>query len=84
MSPAPKDAGGAPRVAVLARQGKFFVAEPFFGAGSRLVVSRDRQAAVGDLIVVRQRSGRNGRAGGGRRSRAGSAARTSPATWSRG
>ncbi len=64
MSPNPKDASGPPRVAVLARHGKFFVAEPFFGAGSRLVVSRDRQAAVGDLIVVRQRSGRNGRAGG--------------------
>ncbi len=51
-------------MAVLARRGKFFVAEPFFGPGPRLVVSRDRQAAVGDLIVVRARMGRNGRAGG--------------------
>jgi len=49
---------------VLARQGKFFVAEPFFGPGPRLVVSRDRDAAVGDLIVVRAPARRNGRAGG--------------------
>ena len=51
-------------MAVLARQGKFFVAEPFFGPGPRVVVSRDRSADVGDLIVVRARAGRNGRAGG--------------------
>jgi ribonuclease R len=51
-------------VAVLARQGKFLVAEPFFGPGPRLVVSRDRSVAVGDLIVVRARAGRNGREGG--------------------
>ena len=80
MSPATRDAGGGPRVAVLARQGKFFVAEPFFGPGPRVVVSRDRSADVGDLIVVRARAGRNGRAGGGRRSRAASAARTSRVT----
>ena len=58
------DAGRGPRVAVLARRGKFFVAEPFFGAGPRPVVSRDRDAAVGDLIVVRPGSSRNGRGGG--------------------
>jgi ribonuclease R len=59
------DAGG-PRVAVLERRGKFLVAEPFFGPGPRLVVSRDRQVSVGDLIVVRAGTGkgRNGRAGG--------------------
>ena len=51
-------------MAVLARRGKFFVAEPFFGPGPRLVVSRDREAAVGDLIVVRPGTGRNGRPGG--------------------
>jgi ribonuclease R len=51
-------------VAVLARRGKFFVAEPFFGPGPRPVVSRDRQVAVGDLIVVRAGTGRNGRQGG--------------------
>ncbi len=58
------DAGGSARVAVLARRGKFFVAEPFFGAGPRVVVSRDRRASVGDLIVVGAGSGRNGRGGG--------------------
>ena len=40
------DAGGGPRVAVLARRGKFLVAEPFFGAGPRLVVSRDSRYDV--------------------------------------
>ncbi|MFZ0972900.1 MAG: RNB domain-containing ribonuclease, partial [Solirubrobacteraceae bacterium] len=63
MSPV-KDAGGGSRVAVLARHGKFLVAEPFFGAGPRPVVSRDRKVAVGDLIVVRAGSARNGRGGG--------------------
>src|SRR5581483_1268776 len=38
--------------------------EPFFGPGPRLVVSRDRQVSVGDLIVVRAGTGRNGRPGG--------------------
>jgi ribonuclease R len=56
----------ASRVAVLERRGKFFVAEPFFGPGPRLVVTRDRRASVGDLVVVRTGvGGRNGR--GGRR-----------------
>jgi ribonuclease R len=55
---------GGPRVAVLERHGKFLVAEPFFGPGPRLVVSRDRQVSVGDLIVVRAGTGRNGRPGG--------------------
>jgi len=59
-----KDASGSSRVAVLARHGKFLVAEPFFGAGPRPVVSRDRNVAVGDLIVVRAGSRRNGRGGG--------------------
>ena len=43
--------GRRPRVAVLERRGKFLVAEPFFGPGPRLVVSRDRSAS-------RRRSGR--------------------------
>ena len=64
MSPANRPAGSAPRVAVLERRGKFLVAEPFFGPGPRMVVSRDRQVAIGDLIVVRPGTGRNGRAGG--------------------
>jgi ribonuclease R len=58
------DGGGGPRVAVLERHGKFLVAEPFFGPGPRLVVSRDREVSVGDLIVVRAGTGRNGRPGG--------------------
>jgi ribonuclease R len=37
---------------VLVRQGKFLVAEPFFEAGPRFVVSRDHKANVGDLVVV--------------------------------
>ena len=57
------EAGGA-RVAVIERRGKFLVAEPFFGTGPRLAVSRDRHANVGDLVVVRQAAGRNGRARG--------------------
>ena len=48
---APGPTGGA-RVAVLERRGKFLVAEPFFGSGPRLVVTRDRKANVGDLVVV--------------------------------
>ncbi len=64
MSPATRDASSGSRVAVLERRGKFFVAEPFFGPGPRLVVSRDRSVSVGDLIVVRPGAGRNGRPGG--------------------
>ena len=55
---------GAARVAVLERRGKFLVAEPVFAPGPRLVVSRDRRASVGDLVVVRAGSGRNGRGRG--------------------
>jgi ribonuclease R len=50
------------RVAVLARQGKFLVAEPFFSPGPRVVVSRDKRAAVGDLVLLDP----PGRADGGR------------------
>ena len=64
MSPATREVGSGSRVAVLERRGKFFVAEPFFGSGPRLVVSRDRNVSVGDLIVVRPGAGRNGRPGG--------------------
>jgi len=56
--------GGAPRVAVIERHGKFLVAEPFFGPGPRMAVSRDRGVNVGDLVVVRAGTGRNGRARG--------------------
>jgi ribonuclease R len=53
-------------VAVLERRGKFLVAEPFFESGPRLVVGRDRRARVGDLVVVRTDSRRNGGGGGHR------------------
>ncbi|HWE15215.1 MAG TPA: RNB domain-containing ribonuclease [Solirubrobacteraceae bacterium] len=48
------------RVAVLVRQGKFLVAEPFFAPGPRFVVSRDRTANVGDLVMLAPGRG-NGR-----------------------
>ena len=57
-------AGGTQRVAVIERRGKFLVAEPFFGSGPRMAVSRDPRARVGDLVVVRSIAGRNGRRGG--------------------
>ena len=63
MSAGDRDGGGS-RVAVLESRGKFLVAEPFFGPGPRMVVSRDRRASIGDLIVVRAGTGRNGRPGG--------------------
>ncbi len=40
------------RVAVVERRGKFLVAEPFFGPGPRLAVSRDSRYDVGDLVLV--------------------------------
>ena len=56
------------RVALLVRQGKFLVAEPFFGPGPRLVVTRDKRAGVGDLVVLSGGGGSgNGRRGGSRR-----------------
>src|SRR5262249_8409447 len=47
-----RDARQTARVAVLARKGKFLVAEPFFEPGPQIVVSRDRKADVGDLVIV--------------------------------
>ena len=55
------------RVALLVRQGKFLVAEPFFGPGPRLVVTRDKRAGVGDLVVLSDAGQGNGRRGGSRR-----------------
>jgi ribonuclease R len=60
----------SPAVAVLERRGKFLVAEPFFESGPRLVVARDRRAHVGDLVVLRSDSRRNGSGGGRPRGRA--------------
>jgi ribonuclease R len=51
------------RVALLVRQGKFLVAEPFFGPGPRQVVSRDKRAGVGDLVVLSGAGDGNGRRG---------------------
>jgi ribonuclease R len=59
---------GGSRVAVLARQGKFLVAEPFFGPGPRVAVSRDKRFSVGDLVLLgAPNSGGRGKGGGGRR-----------------
>jgi ribonuclease R len=52
VSAAGRDPRPTARVAVLQRRGKFQVAEPFFGPGPQIVVSRDRKADVGDLITV--------------------------------
>ena len=57
-----RDVGGH-RVAVLERRGKFLVAEPFFAPGPRLAVPRDTRVSVGDLVVVRAGTSRNGRRG---------------------
>jgi ribonuclease R len=57
-------AAGAPRVALLQRQGKFLVAEPFFGPGPRVTVSRDTRAGVGDLVLLRFPRGGGGRGRG--------------------
>ncbi|MGA2010782.1 MAG: RNB domain-containing ribonuclease [Solirubrobacteraceae bacterium] len=66
MSVTARDARSGAHVAVLARQGKFLVAEPFFAAGPRVVVSRDRRATVGDLVTVAPGGRASGR-GAGRR-----------------
>jgi ribonuclease R len=64
VSPTIDTPATASRVAVIERRGKFLVAEPFFERGPRLVVSRDRRANVGDLVIVRAGPGRNGRGRG--------------------
>jgi len=55
--------GGPPggRVAVGPRRGKFLVAEPFFGPGPRVAVSRDGRFSEGDLVVLRSPAGGPGR-----------------------
>ena len=59
--PTAAEAGG--RVAVLTKQGKFLVAEPFFGPGPRFAVSRDPAASVGDLVLLRGGAGSGDGAG---------------------
>jgi ribonuclease R len=51
----------AVRIAILERRGKFLVAEPFFQSGGRVVVSRDKRADVGDLVLVGPGKNRNGK-----------------------
>jgi ribonuclease R len=54
-----------PTVALIAKRGKFLVAEPFFAPGPRLAVSRDTRYAAGDLVLVGAGApGRGGRGGG--------------------
>ncbi len=62
---APGLGAGAALVAVVHKRGRFLVAEPFFGPGPRLAISRDSRYDVGDLVVVSAAGG--GRGGGGRR-----------------
>jgi len=59
LSDRDSDPRAVPRVAIIARQGKFVVAEPFFGPGPRLAISRDKRYDVGDLVEL------SGAAGGG-------------------
>jgi ribonuclease R len=51
-------------VAVVQSRGKFLVAEPFFGSGPRLALSRDRKFGIGDLVVVRPAPTRGNRGRG--------------------
>ena len=69
MSDRDRDPRAAPRVAIIARQGKFLVAEPFFGAGPRLAISRDKRYDVGDLVELSGASdaGASGTAGSRRK-----------------
>jgi len=52
---------------VVEKRGKFLVAEPFFGAGPRLALSRDSRYDVGDLVQVSP--GVSGRKGTGARAK---------------
>ena len=54
-------------MAVVERRGKFLVAEPFFGSGPRLALSRDSRYDIGDLVLVTP--GVSGRHGKGSRAR---------------
>jgi ribonuclease R len=50
-------------VAVLDKRGRFLIGDPFFGRGPQLIVDRDRNARVGDLVLLRvgRRGGQGGR-----------------------
>ena len=64
MSPSTSAAPGGARVALVARRGKFLVAEPFFGPGPRMALTRDRSFAVGDLVIIRPAPARGNRGSG--------------------
>ena len=49
---------------MVARRGKFLVAEPFFGPGPRMALSRDRNFAAGDLVIIRPAPARGNRGRG--------------------
>jgi len=49
-------------VAVLDKRGRFLTAEPFFERGARMIVERDPEARVGDLVLVRPASRSGGHA----------------------
>jgi ribonuclease R len=65
--PRSTEPAGRGLVALAERRGKFLVAEPFFGAGPRLALSRDSRYDVGDLVLVAP--GISGRRGQGSRAR---------------
>jgi ribonuclease R len=58
--PEPRGAGGT--VAVLDKRGRFLVATPFFDRGGRVTVDRDKRAAPGDLVLLRERGQGRGHA----------------------
>jgi ribonuclease R len=49
-------------VAVLAKQGRLLMAEPFFERGGRMIVERDPKAKAGQLVLVRPSSRSGGHA----------------------
>ena len=56
-------APGGPVVGVLAKRGRFLVAEPFFERGRQMNVEADRRARAGDLVLLTpERRARAGRA----------------------
>ncbi len=65
--PRSTESGARGFVAQVERRGKFLVAEPFFGPGPRLALSRDSRYDVGDLVLVTP--GASGRKGQGSRAR---------------
>ncbi len=69
MSDRSGDPRPLPRVAIIQRQGKFIVAEPFFAPGPRLAISRDKRFEIGDLVELSGLDGAAGRRGGSRRPR---------------